>query len=85
MADRATGTDPDVIRAAMADTRRQRASEWVTFKPLAGTWRADGLARTETVSKGVLTTYLGEDPARLPRQSAKRTVHDHLQGDLFQG
>ena len=77
--------DLDDDTLLMADTRRQRASEWVTFKPLAGTWRADGLARTETVSKGVLTTYLGEDPARLPRQSAKRTVHDHLQGDLFQG
>lgn len=57
---------------------------WVTFKPSAGTGRSDGLTRTAVVSKGMLTAYLGDDPVRLPRPSAKRTVQDHLTGDLFQ-
>ena len=57
---------------------------WVTFKPSAGTGRSDGLTRTAVVSKGMLTAYLGDDPVRLPRASAKRTVQDHLTGDLFQ-
>ena len=76
--------DLDDDTLLMADTQRQQAREWVTFKPLADTWRADGLARTAVVSKGMLTAYLGDNPVRLPRASAKRTVQDHLQGDLFQ-
>ena len=76
--------DLDDDTLLMADTRRQQAREWVTFKPLADTWRADGLARTAMVSKGALKAYLSDDTALLPRMSAKRTVQDHLQGDLFQ-
>ena len=76
--------DLDDDTLLMADIQRQQAREWVAFKPLADTWRADGLARTAVVSKGMLTAYLGDDPVRLPRPSGKRTVQDHLQPDLFQ-
>ncbi len=77
--------DLDDDTLLMSDTQRQQAREWVTFKPLADTWRADGLARTAVVSTGLLTAYLGDDPVRLPRLSGKRTVRDHLQPDPTHG
>ena len=61
----------------MADTRRQNGQDWVTFKPMAGTWRATGLQPTALVSKGVLAAYLGA-PA-VPRKPAP----DHGSGQLF--
>ena len=58
----------------MADTRRQNGQDWVTFKPIAGTWRATGLPETAVVSKGVLEAYRGGiKPTRRPgpdRQTA---------------
>lgn len=67
----------------MADTRRQQGREWATFKPLAGTWRAEGKAATQLVSKGVLTSYLGRDASAERARPDKRSVGDHLTGDLF--
>ena len=58
----------------MAETRRQNGQDWVTFKPIAGTWRATGLPETAVVSKGVLEAYRGGiKPTRRPgpdRQTA---------------
>lgn len=67
----------------MADTLRQQGREWITFKALPGTWRAEGLQPPQLVSHGSLTAYLGgelTEPKTRPRQ---RTVQDHLTGQLF--
>jgi predicted ATPase len=69
----------------MADTVRQQGREWVTFKALPGTWRAAGQPATQVVSKGALATYLGAGEEHGPVRSGRRTVHDHLTGDLFAG
>jgi predicted ATPase len=69
----------------MADTLRQHGREWVTFKPLAGTWRAEGLVATQLVSKGALLAYLGREVGNDHARVGKRTVRDHLTGDLFAG
>ncbi len=73
----------------MAESLRQNGREWVAFKPLHGTWRAEGLPRTGLVSKGELHRYLGHaghlaigsDAAA--KAGSTRTVRDHLTGDLF--
>lgn len=59
----------------MADTRRQYGQDWATFKPMAGTWRADDLPATAVVSKGVLAAYLG-GPAAPRRQGPDRQTAD---------
>jgi predicted ATPase len=61
----------------MAETRRQHGQDWVTFKPLAGTWRATDQPELAVVSKGVLAAYLGG--AAPPR----RIGIDRYTGDIF--
>jgi predicted ATPase len=73
----------------MADTVQFQGREWIRFKPLAGTWRAEGLRPTELVSKGQLKAYLrGRLAANRAAESppGKRRVGDHvdeLTRDLF--
>lgn len=85
--------DSDLL---MAETLRQQGREWVAFKPLADTWRAEGLALTDLVSKGELQAYLGGTPGELQldpvitlntagKSVRGRTVKDHLNYDLFFG
>ncbi|MES2717166.1 MAG: AAA family ATPase [Pseudomonadota bacterium] len=61
----------------MADTRRQGGQDWVTFKPMAGTWRAADLPETALVSKGLLAGYLG---AHL---SSRKSNSDPSTDDMF--
>ncbi|GAP34997.1 hypothetical protein ISF6_0547 [Piscinibacter sakaiensis] len=69
----------------MADTVHSRGHEWAHFKPLAGTWRADGLPATQLVGRGVLSSYLGEGMRyQAGTPSGRRRVRDHLTSDLFQ-
>lgn len=74
--------DSDLL---MAETLRQQGREWVAFKPLADTWRAEGLLPTDLVSKGELQAYLGDKPNVRPRSGKERTVSDHVTRDLFTG
>ncbi len=67
----------------MADTMRQQGQEWIAFKALPGTWRSEGLEATQTVSHGVLTSYLGGAETEPRARSSRRTVQDHLTGQLF--
>jgi predicted ATPase len=67
----------------MADSLRQSSQEWITFKALAGTWRAEGLRPTQLVSHGVLTAYLGGAPTEAKVRTGRRTVQDHLTGERF--
>lgn len=61
----------------MADTRRQNSQDWATFKPMAGTWRANDLPATAVVSKGVLEGYLGA------RTTGRKPGLDRQSGHLF--
>jgi len=67
----------------MADTLRQRGQEWITFKALPGTWRAEGLLPTQMASHGALTAYLGGEAAAHKVRGGRRTVQDHLTAQLF--
>jgi len=70
----------------MADSLRQKGMEWVIFKALPETWRAEGVRPQELVSKGVLASYLGQGTGPSPASSGKsgrRTVQDNLTRDLF--
>jgi predicted ATPase len=64
--------DSDLL---MAETLRERRAEWIHFKPLGNTWRADNLPKTELISKGELQAYLG-GLSRVP-PSAQRRVQCH--------
>lgn len=70
-----------------ADTRRQKGREWIHFKPLAQTWRSQGLPPTQLISKGELKAYLaGATCVAAPAgrsPSSRRKVLDHLTPDLF--
>jgi predicted ATPase len=69
----------------MADTVQYLGREWARFKPLAGTWRAEGLKLTELASKGMLDRYLeGPLTVSAPQQPGKRLVRDHATRDMFQ-
>lgn len=73
----------------MAESLRQNGREWVAFKPLRGTWRAEGLPQTGLLSKGELHRYLGHthqtsaSAGTKTKDGSSRTVRDHLTGDLF--
>jgi predicted ATPase len=67
----------------MADTLRQQGQEWITFKALPGTWRAEGLPSKHLVSHGALTAYLGGETTEAKARPGRRTVQDHLTGQLF--
>jgi len=68
----------------MAETLHFQGSDWARFKPLADTWRAEGLPTTALVSRGALSRYLdgGAQDGSATTPSSRR-VHDHLTGDLF--
>ena len=70
--------DSDLL---MAETLIERRAEWIHFKPLGNTWRADNLPRTELISKGELQAYLG-GRGQL-RSTTQRRVQDHLTLNLF--
>ena len=63
--------------------------EWVNFRPLPGTWRAEGLPETRRVSRGELAGYLGAQAlaGKRERSPSAHTVAqrlaDWLQADLF--
>jgi predicted ATPase len=65
----------------MAETLIERRAEWIHFKPLGNTWRADNLPRTELISKGELQAYLGGHGQL--RSTTQRRVQDHLTLNLF--
>jgi len=76
-----------------ADTRRHKGREWIYFKPLAGTWRSQGLLPTQLISKGELKAYLSgsicedtapkTEPETKPKPKKQRKVFEHLTPDLF--
>ena len=70
--------DSDLL---MAETLIERRAEWIHFKPLGNTWRADNLPRTELISKGELQAYLGGHGQL--RSTTQRRVQDHLTLNLF--
>lgn len=71
----------------VAEGIKFRGLEFANFKPLPETWRAavGGLSAGDLVTRGDLAEYLGVGARRraATRTTARRTVADHLTGDLF--
>ncbi len=53
----------------MAESLGGQGGDWVNFRPLPGTWRAEGRPETRLVARGELDSYLGAQSLAGQRQS----------------